>query len=246
MSKIYGRRHDMESLSREIITCNPQIDFNLQQQPISWQNVLGVEKDISLKLSEKMASKLANTPISIKRNPFRRYPKMNSGNNYDQIASFTFPSLDARYEYRGAYANFLGRLLYRYKEYNDEYHHLIPFLFEYFSYQDTSTEEFEKIKILEQQKLGLTFLRFLNEIDHKEHDMDDCEAVILSAMQYFSLFDAALQLTDIFEKDESKVLKIVDDILTQKKKTFEVLEDEGISTYGYKRLRKTIDKYRTI
>lgn len=244
MSSIYGRSYDIFQLSQKMIMCNPEINFDFAKT--SWRNVLGVEDDIKIKLSDDICEKLENIPIVVKRNPFRRRAVMNSGNGYDKGASITFPSLDAIGEYRNYYAHFLGRLLYRYKPYNDEFHYIIPFIFEYFSYtdKDNPREEFEKRNIGKQKVLARQFINYFNYYNNRDdYDIRDYESIILSAMGHFSSLDAALQLTDIIEKDEDKGLRIIDDILHEKKKSFEILEDEDITTYGYKRLRKSIEKY---
>ena len=76
----------------------------------------------------------------------------------------------------------------------------------------------------------------------KEYD-EDMEKTIMEDIVKLSAFEATLQITDL-DLDNDQIKKLINDLMINEgENRSSVLYDRGIDSYGYKRMKKEIDKY---
>lgn len=247
MSKIFGRKFDVYNVSEELIDSSiptydsPRIFTN-------YEDVISAANYIKPYLSSKVIEILKNSKLELKLNILFSEMRINPANALKQTSEVIFPTIRARESYKIDFVNFLGDVLTKSKNRSQEFGLLLPFIFEYFyllGTSETPKDEFEKRNLAKLMKEAKIFIRKYKKYDKdsEKYELSDFEVIILSMMKRYSSLDASLTLIDMMDYNGKEVLSIINSIASKDEKPEIILEQNGITTYGYKRLRKTISKY---
>lgn len=248
MSRVYGREYDVRRASEAIVK-NKDVIKNAERECLkmfrtktSWDDVFDVFDDLGKYNKASNMKKIAEVEPVYGTNVLLSKPFISV---YEDNHILTYPTLTAREIYRIYTAYFYGKKLVGNKKYMDEYPELIPLLFEYFSLKErvqNPLDTFEQFNLQDKLKMAKSFLRLYNKFHKNEekYELEDFESEVLILLQSYSSLDASLQLIDMFEDDQKKALKIMGDVIENNKETSEILYDNGIETYHYPRLIKTI------
>lgn len=246
MSRIFGRQYDLESVCRKLVSEQYDI-YKPDKNKVSWEDVKMSSSGLDVYLSPKAIELMEKKDFIIARNVLHRNVSTFVFNDPKEASVIIFPTYNAKEEYKARFVKFLGEVVAGNPNYDNEYQQLLPLMFEYFYFTLRYTnpdDAFEVKNLNDSIKMAKKFIsnyKLYHRIPEYYGDLN-FESDILSVLQNISSLDVSLQLIEMMKTSPEKALKIIDDIILKKGQTYDILADNDIYSYGYKTLRKTIEK----
>lgn len=246
MSRVFGRQYDLNSVCSYVTDVEYE-KYKPNMRKSNWDSVYNSGEKLDLYLSPKVISLLEKEHVMIARNILKRKTDTFVFNDKDTYSTIVFPTYGAKEDYKIQYAKFIGEAIAGNSKYTNEFEKIVPLMFEYFYldlYSQNPDKEFELRNLHSSIKPAKIFKNnfYLYNKYSDYMDLANYESDILKGLHTFSSFEGALQLIELFKKDPEKVKGILEDIILRKGNTYDILADNDIYSYGYKSLRKTVDR----
>lgn len=253
MSRLYGRVEDVRSIS-EYLKDKYDGVYTPDKTIIEGQELENAPSVIAPYLSSDSITYLDSLDIELAYNRLIRETCYSGPGEKSNI--IYFPTKNMKEEYKRELIFFMGDLLRRknFDRYPDvfdikcQYSNVLPLLIEYLYLRDTGKEDRFSPKYLQDLKISaLEFLkRYRKNINRpeKEEQLLNDTLLILIAL---SSMDATLQIKDKFASDKDSLIQLIDElVVNERHDREEIIKRRDIDTFGFKTLRKEIDRYKGV
>ncbi len=245
--RAYHREYDTTMMSEEILRNEKlfkQFDRDLasrRKQKTTWESIKDCDVIVQY-MGNNAKEKLQNANFQFDRNVFLRNISYYVLPSKSEIL---FPTYSAREEYKPEVMKLYGCTVSGDLGYGNEYNELLGLMYQYLYLMETDKDArktFEDLNMAGKLKQARNFLK-----DKKLFGQDNyadgyyCDS-LFTAVQSYSSFDAALQLIDRMSEDKEGVLEFIREMGENPEYIEEMVKDNGINTYNYYNLRKTIEK----
>ena len=251
MSRLYGRIEDVRSIS-DYLKENYNGIYTPDKTIIKDSELEHAPNVIESYLTKDIVDYLNGIDIEMY---WDRTIRETTYSGYEEEKTIiAFPTKEMREEYRRDLMYFMGDLLRRKNldkvpnnmEIICQYSSVLPLLIEYLFLKESGKEDRFSPKNLRDLKISATeyLKRYKRKIDKpsKEDELLDDTLVILIAL---SSMDATLQIRDMFANDKDGLIKLIDELyVNENHNREEIMRRRDIDTYGFKTLRKEIDRYK--
>ncbi len=272
MSRLYGRMDDVYSISKLLVESDFE-EYKKNKQVIDFESLISSPSKIELYLPQRSIDFINETDIAFSRSLFCKEVQMLVPTSKNETPSLCFPRGKLIEEYKNDVIFFIGRLLanispdFMPKEFDIacEYSDVLAILLEYLYLKENGQEDnIFRMYINDFVSNAKSYIRVYDRYQdyceaNRERKMfytnerlDNMEIrnkqamlrKILSSLVPLASMDASLQLIDNLKtQDEYRLL--IDELMENKNHNRErTLLDKGINTYGFKRLRKEIDRIK--
>lgn len=249
--RLYGRTFDIYSLSKYLLE-NYKRQYKKDETIISGSDLEDVASVITPYLSHEHVEYLNDADIEILWN---RHIKdtIYSGVGEETNAIF-FPTREMKEEYKRDLLYFMGDLLRRISldyipnefDISCQYSDVIPLLIEYLYLKEIGKEDRFSPKHLDDLSLDAEeYIKRYDRFNKKQLPSKE-EAFLRDSLLYLvplSSMDATLQIGDEIAQDKDALKAILKELIENPDHNREeVMKKRNIETFGFKRLRKEIDR----
>ena len=272
MSRLYGRSDDVYMISKYLIESDIK-EYKKDKRKITMNDIIECPSSLEIYLPDKALEILNETPIVLSKTFFTKEPITFMPNDKKESPEIYFPKYRMIEEHKNDVIFFLGRILASYspdempKHYNIpcEYHDVIPILLTYLFLKENGKEDLFSTKIINDLAYNAknyvktydsyqNYLtaKHINDIFGTNNNLDKYEesnknvilSKTLSHLVPLSSMDATLQLIDRI-KSPVEFKEILEElILNPNNNREQIIEPMGIDSYGFKRLRKEIERIK--
>lgn len=247
-TRSYHREYDTTMMSEEILRNKElfkQFDRDLakrRKEKTIWESIYKASDVIDKYMGDKAKDTLKNANIQFDRNVLLRnisYYVLRSK------SEMLFPTYNAREEYKPEVAKLCGCTVSGDQGYGNEYNELLGLMYQYLYLLETDKDArktFEDLNMAGKLKQARDFLKDKELFGEKKDSEGYYCSSLFTAVQSYSSFDAALQLIDRMALDKEGVLQFIKEMGENPQYIEEMVKDNGINTYNYYNLRKTIDR----
>lgn len=268
MSRLFGRCDDVYSVSKYLRDTEMKF-YSSNKSKTTWEEIENTPGKIELYLPENAIKLIEDTPVRLVKSFFAFKPMMFVPFELKEEPLMVFPKGTPKEEYKKDLAFFIGRILANHshdllpKEFDlaCTYHDVLPLVLEYLYLKENNEEDqlflkysrdllknakkYIKIyELYEKYQDSLRELMYTTERleEQKEKNKQAMLKKILTNLVPLASMDATLQITDKY-KDPDDYKKLIEELIENPNHNREeIIKKRNIETYGFKRLRKEIDR----
>ena len=273
MSRIMGLSTDVYNVYKRLNDVKI-VHYKKDLHNTTWENIIGVEKDIEMYIPESAKEHFKENKITIVKSPFKRNTIASIPTEKGETPTIYFPSMNAKEEYKKELVYYLGMLL---REENKDkesdfynipsmYQDVLPLLLEFVYLDNMNFSQIFSIQKLHELYISSrAYIKAYN--DNKKIEEINYNSKYLTGDQYEKIHNNYKKYLETFEnvtldyliplasldatlqitdnKDKYDLKEIINTLYENKDNDrTKIINDMGIDTYRFNRLNKEIDKYK--